>query len=131
MQKQSGFTLIEVMVVVIIVGILASIAYPGYQEHVRRANRAEGQAFLQDVAARQERYFSQNNSYITDIGDIGKMGLNNGSSETGKYTLNISATDRYTLTAAPTFSDTKCGSLTLTGSGVRGVTSGDANYCWR
>ncbi len=60
-----GFTLIEVMIVVAIIGILAAIAYPSYDEYVKRGNRTEGQAFLSDVAARQERYFSQNNAYIT------------------------------------------------------------------
>ena len=126
MKKQQGFTLIEVMIVVVIIGILASIAYPSYQEYVRRANRAEGQAYLQDIAARQERYFSQNNSYITAASDIGKLGANS-SSETGKYNLEISGTNGYTLTASPTFTDTKCGNLILNGLGQK---SASANDCW-
>jgi len=60
-RRQNGFTLIELMVTVVIIGILASIAFPSYQEFVKRGNRTEGQAFLSEVAARQERYFAQNN----------------------------------------------------------------------
>ncbi|MFB1010186.1 MAG: type IV pilin protein, partial [Thiopseudomonas sp.] len=72
---QQGFTLIEIMIVIVILGVIAAIALPSYQDHVRRANRSEGMAFLQDVAARQERYFAQNNTYVTDIANVGKLGL--------------------------------------------------------
>lgn len=58
-RRLAGFTLIEVMIVVVIIGILASIAYPSYNEYVKRGNRTEGQVFLSDAAARQERYYSQ------------------------------------------------------------------------
>lgn len=125
-----GFTLIEVMIVVVIIGILASIAYPSYQEYVRRTNRAEGQAFLQDLAARQERYFSQNNSYITAVSDIDKLGRKS-SSETGKYALTINNTDSYTLTATPNFDDPKCGKLSLNALGAKTAEKGSINDCWR
>lgn len=128
LKKQQGFTLIEVMIVVVIIGILASIAYPSYQEYVRRANRAEGQAFLLDIAARQERYFAQNNKYVTDVAEVGKLGGTAGS-ETGKYSLAIDSGDGgFALTAAPNFTDTKCGSLTLNALGVRGA---GGNDCWK
>lgn len=131
MQKASrGFTLIEMMIVVVILGILLSIALPSYQEHVRRGYRAEGQAFLNDVAARQERYSSQNNTYVTAIADVSNLGVDVDST-TKRYKLSLAATDGYTLTATPTFTDPKCGNLTLNASGVRNVTSGDKDYCWR
>lgn len=128
-KQQQGFTLIEVMVVVVIIGILASIAYPSYQEYVRRANRAEGQAFLQDIAARQERYFSQNNKYITTVNDIASLGAQS-SSETGKYELTISDADNYTLTADPNFTDDRCGKLTLNAVGIKGA-DGTVSDCWK
>ncbi|MDZ4191665.1 MAG: type IV pilin protein [Pseudomonas sp.] len=135
--QQQGFTLIEVMIVVLIIGILAAIAYPNYSEYVNRGNRSEGQAFLNDVSARQERYFSQNNAYITNDSDVAKLALKNGNtSETGKYELALSKVDNdggYTLTAKEQFNDTKCGNLTLNARGVRGRTGSgmSAEDCWR
>lgn len=135
---QTGFTLLEVMVVVAIVGILAAIAYPSYDEYVKRGNRAEGQAALNDAAARQERYFAQNNAYVTSADDIGKLGMrSNGSnvvSETSKYTLQVAGGGGgYTLTAVQQFGDTKCGNLTLNAQGEKGRTGSGKTVqdCWR
>ena len=58
--RQKGFTLLEMVVVVAVIGILLGIAIPSYQNYVIRSNRTEGQALLSDAAARQERYYSQN-----------------------------------------------------------------------
>lgn len=126
MTNSKGFTLIEVMIVVAIIGILAAIAYPSYDEYIKRGNRTEGQAFLQDVAARQERYFSQNNEYADTAA---KLNVSTGS-ETGKYTLTIATSDGYTLTATQQFNDTKCGNLTLNALGVKGA-GGSVDECWR
>lgn len=131
---QQGFTLIEIMIVVAIIGILAAIAYPSYDEYVKRGNRTEGQAFLSDVAARQERYFSQNNAYITAVANIAKLGLSSASSPTGKYTVGFAGGGGgYTLTANNQFSDAKCATLTLNALGVRGSSGSrsDNNDCWR
>jgi len=145
MRHQSGFTLIELMVTVAIVGILAAIAYPSYQSYLLRGNRAEGQAMLNDAAARQERFYAQNLAYVTSTADLGKLGMRNttgtGSStsvasDTGKYVLTVSGTNNYTLTATPQGAqakDTKCGNLTLDAAGTRGVSASGAsvNDCWR
>lgn len=132
-----GFTLIEMMVVVAIIGILAAIAYPSYTRYVLRSNRTEGQALLSDAAAREERYFAQNNSYITASGDVTKLGLAGSTSRTGKYSLAIAAgaaaDGGYKLTVAPQGAqaqDTDCGSLTLTATGERGA-GGDVDDCWK
>lgn len=135
-RQQKGFTLIELMIVVVIIAILAAISYPSYQEFVKRGYRTEGQAFLSEVAARQERYFAQNNDYVTDTADVGKLSLKNGtSSETGKYILSLGSAANdggYTLTATQQFNDTACGNLTLTATGVKGVTgSQSASDCWK
>lgn len=132
--RMRGFTLIEVMIVVVIVGILASIAYPSYQEYVNRSNRAEGQAFLSDIAARQERYFSQNNAYVTTDTDRSKLGLTGNQSANQRYTVSFTSVANdggYTLTATPNFTETRCGNLVLNAKGVRSVSTGDKDYCWR
>jgi type IV pilus assembly protein PilE len=138
---QSGFTLIEVMIVVVIIGILAAIAYPSYDEYVKRANRSEGQALLNDAAARQERYFAQNNAYITSSGELSKLGLRTSGSdvvsETGKYKLQVAKGAKgdggYLLTALQQFGDSKCGNLTLNAMGKKGRTGTGKTVeeCWR
>lgn len=61
--KQGAFTLIELMIAVAIVGILSAIAYPSYQQHVIKSNRAEAQAFLMEIAQRQQQYLIASRSY--------------------------------------------------------------------
>lgn len=140
-RTSAGFTLIEVMIVVAIIGILAAIAYPSYDEYVKRGNRTEGQALLSEAAARQERFFAQNNRYVTTAADIGKLQLRgtNGTtvtSDTGKYTLSVGTANGdggYTLTATQQFSDTACGNLTLTALGTKGRQGSGKTIqeCWR
>jgi type IV pilus assembly protein PilE len=62
-----GFTLIELMIVVAILGIIVAIAYPSYRTHVLKGNRASAQAFLMDAAQRQQQYFLDNRSYAPDL----------------------------------------------------------------
>ncbi len=130
-----GFTLIEVMIVVAIIGILAAIAYPSYDEYVKRGNRVEGQAFLNDAAARQERYYAQNYKYADSIAKLYGTSGTTRSSETDKYTLSmavVAGDAGYTLTASQQFNDSKCGNLTLNAAGARGASGSEGvEYCWR
>ncbi len=66
-----GFTLIELMVVVAIVGILAAVAYPSYRDNVRKGNRAAAQAFMMNVAQRQQNQLINNRTYATALIDLG------------------------------------------------------------
>ena len=83
--KQSGFTLIELMITVAIVGIIASIAIPSYFEHVKRAARTEAIAALLDIANRQEQYFADNRQYATTFDQLGL----NDTTENGYYRLRL------------------------------------------
>ncbi len=67
MRRISGFTLIELMITVAIIGILTAIAYPSYMDHIRRAMRSAGQQFLADIAQRQEQYFLDQRTYATQL----------------------------------------------------------------
>lgn len=136
--NSKGFTLIEVMITVVIIGILASIAVPSYSNYVLRGKRSEGRAFLMDAAAQQERFYSDCNRYGTLAGarncGTGVAGIST-SSETGLYNLavgNLGANNQtFTLTATPTFDDPGCGNLTITQAGTRGESGTlTVNECW-
>ncbi len=62
--RLQGFTMTELMIVILIVGILAGVAYPGYQNSVSKSRRADTQGALVGFAGAMERYFSQNNTYV-------------------------------------------------------------------
>jgi len=133
-RQHQGFTLVELMIVVVVVAILATIALPSYQEYVRRSRRAEAQALLNDAAARLERYRAQNGVYTTDVT---KLRLPQGNkSENGYYELSITAPSnlQYELLATRKLaqvSDAKCGDFTLTSAGVKSTTAGTPEACWR
>ena len=69
--KQSGFTLIELMITVAIIAILASVAFPSYQQYVIRSNRSEMQQFMMDIANREEEFLLNNRIYATSLSDLG------------------------------------------------------------
>jgi type IV pilus assembly protein PilE len=128
MRAARGFTLVEVMIVVVIIGILASIAYPSYQQYVLRAARAEAQAILMETAQFMERYHTTNNSYT------GAALPSNVSPKTGTVRYNISfssvPTDTtYTVQAVPTGAQAAdaCGTLTIDHTGATGAAGSD---CW-
>lgn len=130
----AGFTLIEVMIVVIIVGVLAAIAIPQYQAYVMRSNRTEGQSLLTEAAARQERFFTQNNTYANTVAQLGYASAN---SQNNLYTLSIPVVTAvtYELRAVPInhqANDVDCGTLELTHTGEKKASGPDgANECWR
>lgn len=131
-----GFTLIELMIAVAVVAILAAIAYPSYQDQVRKSRRTEGQAMLLETASKQERFYTENNSYATNMTALGYQNNNQGT-ENGWYQVSVTAADAtgYTLQAAPQAAqatDSRCETLTLNAFGVKGEGGTAASWqdCW-
>jgi type IV pilus assembly protein PilE len=130
-KTSSGFTLIELMITVAIVGILAAIAYPSYIEYVRRSERADAKASLMTNAQVLERLYTTNTAYPATAAFT--------PTNTAKYVVTYSATGTapfraYTLVAQPIspWSDPACGDLSVTDTGAKNATGtlGTAE-CWR
>lgn len=137
MEREKGFTLIELMIVLIVFGILSSIAFPMYSNYKERGYRTEGRSAVLDLVARQDRFYMQNTSYVIKNSDVEKkLGLKGLNSSTGKYVLSISArtqnnTNGYIITATNTFGDTSCATFFMDSTGKKGFTgTGDTNICW-
>lgn len=134
--KSRGFTLIEVMIVVALIGILTAIALPSYDEYLRRGRRAEARAALLQAAQWLERLATASGQYPAATSSF-PAALTTVPS--GTYAISLSATSAsaYTLQAVPqnAQSGDKCGGFTLTQSGARGLTSTTASTqlvaeCW-
>lgn len=132
--RQRGFTLIEMMIVVAIVAILASVAIPNYSEYVQRSNRGEAVATMLEASNWLQRGYTINNTYVgATTATLQTAGLGTSpKTGTAKYNLalsNVSATS-YTLTATAVNTD-KCANFTLDETGKRSV-SGSAPLadCW-
>ena len=138
-RPHSGFTLIELMIVVAIVGILAAIAYPSYQEQVRKSQRAEAQAVLLEAAQFMERFFTINGRYHQTPGGTAvalPAALTHSPKEGGTVRYNVAlsavAASSFTLQAAPVNADARCGTLSLTQAGTQGASGSlGAAECWR
>lgn len=140
-RRNAGFTLIELMVTVAIVGILAMIAIPSYRDHILRTRRAEARKELLALAAAEERFYTNCNAFATDLTkkQTDCTGLGRPAapvpSENGYYEISLVGTaTTYTLTATPVGAqkkDTGCTTLTLTDSGTKGFTGNSTlKSCW-
>jgi len=132
--RMRGITLLELLIVVVIVGILAAVAYPSYRAQIIKTNRADGKAMLMELSQQLERCYTRFSEY------------NNGAcnatfpstSADGHYIVEDPVRNRvaYTLEATPQAGqadDAECGVLTLMSTGVGGslgVAGTDANDCW-
>ncbi|TXH69559.1 MAG: type IV pilin protein [Thiothrix sp.] len=139
--QQQGFTLIELMVVVAIVGILAAIAYPSYMDSVMKSRRGAAKACLSEYAHFMERFYTTNLAYDKNTAGVNLAVPTLACTTEGRinqyYTFAISNLTRSTFTATATpigsqlSADTKCGTLSLTHDGQRQVSvSGNAATCW-
>lgn len=133
--NSGGLTLIELMVVVVVVAVLATIAVPGYRQYVLRAHRTEAKRTLLNVAAAQERFYLQNNTYAgpSALESAPPAGLGiPGTTENGHYSIAINAGDATAFSASATAQggqaqDTRCASFTIDHAGAKTATNAE---CW-
>jgi len=133
--RKNGFTLVEMMVVVAIVGILAAIAYPSYTEFIMKGRRTDGKNALLTATGAMERYFSENGRYVTSAGGSTCPNVFSANSTENHYAITaICADTTFTITATPqnAQSTDKCGSLTINQAQAKGVSGGtlSATSCW-
>jgi type IV pilus assembly protein PilE len=137
--QERGFSLIELLITIVIVGILATIAVPSYQNQMQKTRRADAYDCLLNAAQRQENFFYQNNSYASTIAALGMDAQSCGDGD--YYTLEIAGdpdiATSYKLTArrigtSAQIKDTRCGDLTLSSTGEKSNENGSlpGSDCW-
>jgi type IV pilus assembly protein PilE len=144
----SGFSLIELMIVVVIVSILAAIAVPSYLSSIRQSRRTDAKSALLDLAAREERWFATNNgTYTTVATNLGYSGtwpvvVGSGYYQIQQPTVTTGSTTAvatFTITAVPVpgsdqaNKDLACTSFTIDNTGKQSATGSDVNpsiNCW-
>jgi type IV pilus assembly protein PilE len=141
-----GFSLIEIMIVVVIIAILAAIAIPIYQKQVQESRRTAARTGLLDLASREEKYFSTNNVYVASLSTLGYPGAGtsitvpNNTPSSDYYTITVTLTGattpgtNFTATATPISNSTQatdaCGNYTLTDLGIQGNSVSPNTGCW-
>ncbi len=131
MRKQYGFNLVELLITVVIVGILASVAYPAFTGSIAKGRRSDAISTLLNMQLAQEKWRTTHSSYTTTLSDLGYTGT----SSEGYYTLSIDSADansfQMTATAAGSqaTADTSCGSFVVTEDGPDTSTS-TKKSCW-
>lgn len=122
-QKNRGFTLIELMIVVAVVAILSAIALPSYNEYIRRGHRAEARAALLQAAQWMERAATANGTYPLTAAFPASLAT----IQSLRYDITLASANglTYTLTATPALAQVgdKCGNYTLDQAGARGAAS--------
>ncbi|MDH5536136.1 MAG: type IV pilin protein [Betaproteobacteria bacterium] len=121
-RRWRGFTLTELMIVIVVIGILAAVAYPSYQSYIIRANRSAAQQFMLEIANRQEQFVLDARVYTATIG-AGGLALTPPANLASRYTfavaLNAGPPPGYTITATAIGPQSSDGALTFNSDGTK------------
>ncbi len=120
--KQSGFSLVELMVVVAILGIISAIAYPSYLKHVQSGHRLDAQRIMLEQSHLLERSYSRNGEYPATYS------ISSSRTYDFSYQRDEANADAYVMTATPKATGTSCGKLTLNQQGLKTAEGGTT--CW-
>lgn len=127
-----GFSLIELMIALVIVGILASVAMPSYQSYMRKGRRADVQQFMLNLSQLNQRYFMDNRAYTSTVATLASPPSNISSYYTVTITVDNGPPPTFSISAAPVGGSVQagdtCGTLTLTSANVKSSSSG--SNCW-
>ena len=138
-RRAAGFTLVEVIIVVLIISVLAAIAYPAYQDSVVKTRRGAAKSCLLEAETFMQRYYTTNLRYDQTLAavPVALPPCGAGTDVTNHYTVALTtiAARAYTLTATPQglqlAKDTDCGTLSVNSLGVKTKSgSGTLDYCW-
>ncbi len=138
-RQSQGVTLLELMIVVVVIALLSLVALPSYRQYSMRAQRTEAKTALLRLAANQERFYLQNNTYTNNLV---ALGFPTGVSDKGVYTLAVlvADTNTYQATAVPTpggglngvgmSADVDCALFSINAEGVRAAAPDPNTQCW-
>lgn len=130
MWHRRGFTLIELLIVVAMIAILASVAFPSYSQYVKKSRRAEAQSYLMTVAARQQQFLVDSRQYSAQAPT---QIVPQPQGVTSAYTVSIATADgpppTFVITAAPVAAQAseRCGTLSIDQTGTKSAASAE---CW-
>jgi type IV pilus assembly protein PilE len=131
---ENGFTLMELMITVAVVGIIAAVAFPSYTKQIAKGGRSAAQSFMFSLANKQEQYLLDNRQITTTVSDL----LTAPADVTKNYTVTIEAGVTplsYTIKATPNSTqasrDAQCATLSLKNDGTKGISgTGTVATCW-
>ena len=145
-QAEQGFTLIELMIAVVVIGILSAIAIPSYRSYVQKAERTAAKGVMLNISQTEERYYTNNGTYAAVAAapvatTSGFQNYSGSSVATMKYSIAVTAgsiantsaalTDAYTITGTPVTTDALCGILQLDSTGAKAASgTGGIAQCW-
>ncbi|MEM7501648.1 MAG: type IV pilin protein [Pseudomonadota bacterium] len=133
LRKTSGMSLIELIIVVAVVAMLGTIAFPTYTNFQQKARRADAKITLEEIAAKQEGFYITNHRYTSNLA---QLGLGGNLSDAGHYVINVLADDQgYTLVAAPApgspqANDDECQQFSINNLAVRAALPDSSGNCW-